>query len=361
MTDTQTTTITISQEIVKKDRSYDTAVKSADGSLKNAKQKKAKATAEQNRWRWEMTVCPFGPQFSQREYADAVGQSHQTIMRGVNAWQTTIDADKSVQGGPVCPWGEPHHLPEIATEDAEDVTDEEAEQHAQDRLIADNGAIKATAIELLALHFQVSTNTFERHYRSTVKEAIARLQAEHDVKDMTIEEIKPLLNEIARVLRAEDKLNTHRRNTVQRWMADNRGVDNISDIKPKEIDSKMERIDIVAARGEMDWDDAAEEVRVQDAKASEAAKIKNEMARAARMAIVDLMGAVADVKKATTRVIKYVRAIEDAGIVISDDERTISVDDLDFAEATLHLARAALTGNSGTDWDVALTSLQGGR
>ena len=38
----------------------------------------------------------------------------------------------------------------------------------------------------------------------------------------------------------------------------------------------------------------------------------------------------------------------------------LSIVDLDAAEAAIHLARAALTGNSGTDWDAALVSLTEG-
>ena len=351
----------MSQDIIDEDHGYAGDVKRADGTLKAAKQKRADALAELNQFRWEMTVCEFGPQFSQREYADAVGQSQMTIQRGVTAWQATLDADKSNQNGSVCCYGaEPHHLPDVeVVPDKTAPTEEQSAKHAEERRIADNGEIKAAAIVFIAAHFQVAENTVERHYRPLLKEAIARLNADHVVSDLTIEEVNPLLNEIARVLRAEDKLRQRREGEVKRWMADNRGV-SVNEITAKDVQSKMDRIESVVAKKEISWDDAAIEVRAWDEKTSAAAKMKNQIAAAARQAILDLMLASSEVKGAAMRVTKAVQAIEDSEIVITDDERDMSVDDLNQAEAAIHLARAALTGDSGTDWDAAMAALNGG-
>ena len=357
MTDTQQEVI--AQEVIDYDLGLQSDVNSAKRTASDAKRRSSETIAELNQWRWEMTVCPLGPRYSQREYAKQVGQGLTTIQNGAAAWQAHLDAEASdsIDDQSICSFGtEPHN----ARETPPPLTDKQIKDHDKARRKLDAGKIKAIIIERLAAHWGVVATTIEVNYREMVNEAVIRLNDDHKLSTMTEAEITEAADDLARQMRLEFQQTEARLKAIHKWMASNRGKD-IKDIKMSDVRSMHARIERVMERKSLSWKNAEAEVRESDRQHSEAEKIKNDLARAARIAILDLRQSGANLKRDAGEMIKAVKRIEDDKIPLTDDERDLSIEDLDAAEAAIHLARAALTGNSGTDWDAALASLtQGG-
>jgi len=335
--------VEVDPDVIAEDQYRASDVSRADGTLKSAKEYKADAYAALNQFRWEMCGCEHGPGYPVEVYAKAVGRAVRTIEKSVATWAAL---------SPTCSYEDGEHLGMPTPP-----TPQQVEDHEQQKHVADVGELKAAAIELLATHFKLGTGTIKQNHRPLIDMALARLRDEHPTDDLSIQEATVLLNGIAFVLSNEAKLAQRRERSVQAWMAENRCVD-IPTVKLTLVRSMMERITSRMEKYGIAWEDAEEEQRVWDAKRSEAERNINEMARKAQMAILDLQQALASVKLASIAVVTAVRRVEDDGIDLDDDIREIAADDIDHAWAALSLAKAALTGNSGTNWDNELQKLQ---
>jgi len=347
----------IDQEIVEEDHDRRGDINSADRSFKSAKERRAEAYASLNQFRWEMCECPYGPQFSHRAYAKAVGVVHSTIDKGVASWQTVVDREMAT-GEPFCDYGSiPHHVPDASPAKGSGPTEDQVGQHAEATKKASASELRGLAIEELATRFGVAFDTMKSN-TPLIKDALSRLN-EYDIEGLAVEAVRPTMATIVLEIYQEHKLRAARESSIQRWMAANRGVET-KDIKPADVTSMYTRIERVMKRKDLEWAEAEAEVRLSDQQDAEAQRITNELARAARMAILDLRKSGADLKHASMEMVKAVRKIEADQIPLTTDERDLSLIDLDAAQAAIHLARAALTGNSGTDWDAALASLTEG-
>ena len=353
MTDTDTATIAISEEIVGEDHDLTDEAKYADSGYKAAKENRAEAYAALNRFRWEMTECEHGPQFSQHEYAKAVGAGQSTISRAAAAWRIVMDKNPDE---PSCAFGgEPHH-----GRPTESPTADQTASHEKAKHVASVGEMKTIAIEIMAELFGTKTTTFERFYRAEVKEVMARLTESllaesREVADLTEEDARAIVEPIARAVHAEHKLAIRRAGDVKRWMAANRGVEE-SDITKKDLNEMMFRIEEMV-KYEGTWNKAAAKVKASDRKMMEAERVKNELARAARIAVVDLMDAILKTKAAAKMVVKAIKRIDTDEIPMSDDERTVILSDLIEADAEIHMARTLLGDEAETDWDAAAAAL----
>ena len=200
------------------------------------------------------------------------------------------------------------------------LTDKQIDDHDKARRKLDAGKIKAIIIEALARHWEVVPTTIEVNYRAMVNEAVIRLNDEHKLSEMTEDKITEAADVLARQMRLEFQQREARLKAIAKWMADNRGVE-VKDIKPSDIKSMYTRIERVMKRKNLSWKDAEFDVRETDRQDAEAQKIANELARAARMAILDLRESGADLKHAAMGMIKAVRKIEADEIPLTDDER----------------------------------------
>ena len=352
----------VAAAVVKEDQRLAGAADRAESAASSAAEQRRAAYADLNRFRWEMTKCEHGPRYKQREYAAAVGFAHATIGAGARAWQAVLEADELDGGHPDHPsWcafgGKPHHQKgEQKAPKAEPVTADQAEQHADERRKLNLGEIRAMVVVFIARHFKIGESTAERTRRAETKEAMARLTARHEIDALTPEQIEDAINAIALEIQREDKRNRRRLDQVRRWMAENRGV-TAGDVKVAEVRAKMRSIGDAVDRKGISWDEAAREARDWDRKNREADRERNEFDRRARKAVLELQQSLAATRLAARRVTVAIRAIETDSIPLHDDERDNAVGDIDLATNALALARAALAGDSGTDWDAALQSL----
>jgi hypothetical protein len=346
LTDTDTA-VAISEEIVDEDNDLNDEARYADSGYKAAKESRAEAYASLNRFRWEMTECELGPRFSQRDYAKAVGVSNATISRAAAAWRIVMEKNPDE---PTCAFGgEPHH-----GRPAEKPTEGQTDSHEQAKHTVSVGEVKTIIIQILAELFGVATVTVERAYRPEVKEVETRFHTAR-TGDLNEEDARAAIEPIARAVHADHKLAIRRAGEVKRWMSANRGVEE-SDITKKDLTEMMFRIEEMV-KYEGTWAKAAAKVKASDRKMMEAERVKNELARAARIAVLDLLEAVVKVKAAAKSVVTAIKRIDTDEIPMSDDERTVILSDLIEADAEIHMARTLLGDEAETDWDAAAAAL----
>lgn len=326
-----------------------------------ARRRTGEVIAALNQWRWEMTTCPFGPRYTQESYAGAVGQNHRTIGRGAEAWQAHLDTEAASDSGrhaqnrSGCSFGgEPHHPREVPPP----LTDAQVKSHgkAQRRLTA--GEVKALLIERLAAHWHVVATTIEVNYRALVNDAKARFHAEHDVESMTPEQVAAAVDALTSAMHQEFKQHEVRERNVQRWMTANRAAEHVvplADVRKMVayIERRMEKRDC-------SWEQAEVEARDWDYRRAEADRMKNELERAARLAVLELQGAVASIELDARRLGRAMQRIEDDQIPLSGDESILVKESLTRAEFVVQQALAAVGGDTKVDWDAALESLMDG-
>lgn len=357
MTDIDTEVQTIPEEIVEEDQDLRGDTTSADHSYKSAKERRAEAYAALNQFRWEMCECPYGPQFSQAAYARAVGVAASTINRGVAAWQDVVDRD-SVRDAQICNYGSvSHHVPDAAPAEGSGPTDEQVEKHAEGAKKATASELRVLAIDELAVRFGVAFDTMKSR-TELIKDALARL-GEYDVEGLSIEQVRPTLASIALQIHQEHKLREAHERSAQRWMASNLGID-VGQIQAAKVRQMVDRIERTAERKQISYEEAEVEVRQWDFARSEAERINNEIARKARLAVLDLKKAAAGMRLAAIDLGKALQRIDADSIPITDDEMELVRDDVEDAFRVLQQARAAVGGKSGIDWDKALEQLTQG-
>ena len=344
----------IDQEIVDIDQGLTDDARDAKLSAKRASQRSGEAIAELNQWRWEMTVCPYGPNYTVRGYAAAVGQSKSTIQRGAAAWQAALDSDSSHAGtdhSGCSLGGEPHHAQKPPP-----LTDKQVSTHDKERRILELGQEKAIMVERLAAHFGGVPITQEVNHRERVNDALVRLRAEVDLTEATVEEVTAAADKIAQQIHWEVKLRESHEREVKRWMATNRGVDT-SDIKMSDVRKMVDRIERAMERKEMPWADAETETRDWDFKAREADRIQNELLRKARHAVLQLQKASVEMRLAAMKLGEAMRTIENDNIPIGDDEMGLIKLNIEDSWAIVRQAKAAVGGSSNVDWDKELRKL----
>jgi hypothetical protein len=345
---------TVAQDIAREDAKLDRAA-SRD------KHRAAESSAELSRYRWEMTVCEFGPAFSQRAYADLVGRSQQAISLSVKAWQRVLDADKTTShlvdmSGQCAYGGRRHHQTEAAPAEAPPPTESQTEDHSTARHVVSGSEIKALAVQAIARQLGVSDGSADRHNRAEVNDLVNRLNASHVVADLDERALRAAVEVIALEIADERKLAARRERDVATWMQRNRAVDKV---QTGEVRKMLGSITRAAERKGISWDDAATEAREWDWKFCEAERSKNEMIRRARVAVLKLQQQSARVHSISLELLKITRKIQADDVPVSADEQEIVLGGIDAAAAALRLARAAFTGESGTDWDREFARLTG--
>jgi hypothetical protein len=324
------------------------------------------ARAELHQFRWEMTVCEHGPQFSHEAYAGAINKARSTVTGSVLAWEKAAQKSNDSVGGPTnalrCRYAGMAHPGIVVSADASagvKPTETEAEDTQREVHVLRVGEVKTLAIELLAAHFGLTETTVQVRRPELVKEVVRRARDEADLSSMDEQDVRQLLNRHALVLRDEDKLRARRERRVQQWMAANRGV-GVDGVSVAEVRSMTATIDGLAERKGIPWEDAETERKVWDERIREAERIENEAKRKARLAVLDLLAASADMAKAAIRMVQAQRVVKADRIPVSADEQALVVSDLDAAEAAIRLARLAVTGDADIDWDAELERLLGG-
>lgn len=343
--------VEVAEEVVEHDRDLADDVRYTRREAQDAKARSGEAIATLNQWRWEMTVCPLGPRYSQEVYAKRVGVSQQTIMRGANAWQATLDGSDSIHDGSICSFGDqPHDQPLLKP-----LTDAQVKAHGKARLRLDAGEIKAIIIERLAAHWKVEAVTMERNYRALVNEAMARFNAENDPDDMTPQQITSAADDLAHTMRLEFQLREKREKDVQRWMTSNRASE--VPVPIGEARKMVDRIERQMEKNDWNWATAERDARDWDWRRCEAERLNNELARKSRMAVLDLLQASAQMKLAAIRLATAMQQIANDAIPLTDEENEVVQADLTDIEMVVRQAKATMTGKSGVNWDAAMAKL----
>jgi hypothetical protein len=345
LTQEQITGTRVPPEVIGEDQDLVYEAQSSERTLSMAKDRRKGAFTALNRFRWEMVACPFGPQYSAEEYAAAVGVTVATIRKAIESWQITLNKGEATGG---CAYEQDHAAGVIAA-----LTDQQIDDHDQAKHVAERGEIEAAAAELLAKFFNVSTSTVTHNHREKLTEAMKRLDDQFPSGSLNLDEARRELAVIAMVLKDEDDLRIRRERAIQHWLAENRGLD-IKDIKQADVRRIVARIERRMEKYQVSWEGAEEEVREFDRKSSEADKIKNEEYRKFQLAVLNLQEASADARRAARDVVKAAQQVEQEGHEISPDVLEITIDDLNETVAAVTFAKAALTGNSGVDWDQAM-------
>jgi hypothetical protein len=347
----------VAEDAVETDRELAEAAGVTKRRATDAKKRHGEAIAALNQWRWEMTVCPFGPRYTVEEYAEAVGQHHSTISGGARSWQAHLDkrasdsADGSQNHSGCTLGGEPHD----GRERPAPLTDEEVESHDEARRKLDAGAVKAIIIERLAAYWGVVPTTMEVNYRALVNDAVARLNAAHDPKTMDAKQVTKAVDDIAAEMWQEAKLRDAREKAVQKWMTRNREAE--QPVPMGEARKMVDRIERRMASREWTWEQAEADQREWDWKRCEVERDDNVLRKRARIAVLDLMQSAARIKSAAIKVGKAVQAIEEGDIPMTDEERTLVRGDLTDAAFIIAQAQAATGGETGIDWNKALTTM----
>jgi hypothetical protein len=343
----------IAEEVVEHDHDLANDVRRAKRDAQDAKERSGEAVATLNQWRWEMTRCPLGPMYSQRGYAEAVKQGHVTIQNGAAAWQAHLDASESVDDRPKCSFGDQPHdqpLPPLTTE--------QVQSHDKARRRLDAGEVKAIIIERLAAYAvpkPVVPTTIEVNYRAMVNEALTRFNAENDPDSMTPDQIISAADALARTMWQEFKLRKSREGDVQRWMTRNRAAD--SPVSIAEARKMVDRIERQMEKNGWNWATAERDAKDWDYRRCEAERLNNELARKARVAVLDLMQSSAQMKLAAIRLATAMQQIANDNIPLSEEENEVVQADLADIEMVVRQAKATVTGKSGVNWDAAMTKL----
>ena len=344
----------IADEVIEHDRDLAESVGIARKRARDASERSGAAIATLNEWRWEMTVCEFGPRYSQRVYADAVGQAQQTISKGAAAWQAHLDASESTTGASICSFGGvPHHPREIPPP----LTTAQVQSHGKARRRLDAGQIKAIVIERLAAHWDVVPTTIEVNYRALVNEAVARLNAECDPSSMDEAQITEAADTLARQMRLEFQQREAREKVIQAWMKKNLAADD--NVPMSEVRKMYDRIERRMASRQWTWEKAEADARDWHWGHCEADRINNELVRKARIAVLDLMQAGARMKHEAIKLAKAMHAIETDNIPLTPDELTLTRNDLADIDMVVKQALATVNGSSGVDWDASMKILMG--
>ena len=357
--ETPVTEDSIAEEVVEHDHDLAKDANTAKRRARDAKERSGEAIATLNQWRWEMTVCEFGPRYSGRVYAEAVGQHHSTVIDGAAAWQAHLDASNS-SGGPTnhsgCSFGdEPHHPREIPPP----LTTAQVQSHGKAQRRLNAGEVKAILIERLAAHWNMVPTTVQVNYRSLVNEAVARFRSEHDPDSMDEGQITTAADTLARQMRLEWQQRDAKEKVIQKWMTKNRATD--QPVPMNEVRKMYDHIERRMASRNWTWEQAEADARDWDFGCREADRFHNEMERKARIAVLELRGSAARIKSAAIKLGLAMKAIEADSIPLTDDERTLVTEDIADALGIVQQAAAAVGGESGTDWDAALEALIGGQ
>jgi hypothetical protein len=327
-----------------------------DAAFGKASQAAGVAQFERDRLRWEWTRCPNGPTIGVNEYARQVGRAQSTISQSLAAYEMSSMqrsvTDRSIE----CSYNH-----EAYNTTAPAPTEKQAKAHADAKHKVALGDVRAAIVASIASLWGVTENTVHGNstYTPFKDSILRRVQAEVRVDDLDESEAKQAIHSIAWEVHAEWKHDEARMQRAKKWMAENRAL-NVSEVSTGDARKKVEHIHEQAAKAAISYEAAEAAAREFDRKFVEHERIQNERLRAARHAVQELSKAAADLHAVALRVVRAVQSIESDGIEMSADERAVFGNDIEKAEAAVRMARAALMGDSGTDWDAALEALTGG-
>jgi hypothetical protein len=339
-----TTVTTLPEEVIAQDAQYEAAIHGGRS-----------AEVKRDRLRWEWTRCPLGPGLSNSEYARQVKRDESSIRASIEAHETVISGgDPTITEEAACLYGE-RHLIDAPEVEQEEPTDEEVAEHYKAKITVTRSAAYALVCETFAAlrNVTIKTVTGNATWTPLTQEAMRRIETGVDL-DAADAEAK--IKAIAKDVLDDDAQREARVRQIKTWMAKNRAVPG-TQVTLNDARKMMVRIEDRMARTGETFTTAARYQREWDWKHREAERIKNEQRAAARQAVLDLAQAAAEVRGAAERVVKAVRRIEVEAVPIAAEERDLYQEDLDVAEAAIRLARVALRGESGTDWDAALARL----
>lgn len=340
----------ISAEIIEMDRQLSRAVELASDSERSAAENRAHTSADCGRFRFEMTGCPHGPQFSLTDYAAAVGVSLKSLRISVDAWASVSDGE--------CAYGGVRHE---AAPIEEPITNEQVAKNEKAKRVARSDEIKNEIIEQMAECSGKSPTTVQQNYGPRVTEIRLRLGEIFDLKISTLDQLRPQIARFAIDWWREFKLAETRRATVGKWLAANRGV-TVSQVPPSEVEKMYQRIVHQAERHNWSWKHAEADTREWDRAIHEAERIENELKRKSARAVVDLLQACAslalDTRRNARRIGEALQRIEADRLTITADQMEIAIRDVTLSDGLYQQVLAALAGKSGADdWDRALTAL----
>jgi hypothetical protein len=357
----------VDPEVIEHDAELHDDVRNFKRRATEAAARSGEAISALNQWRWEMTVCPFGPRYSQQVYADAVGQSDSTIDRGARSWQAHLDSlpsesprDGVIHSSGCSLGGEPHNAREVPPP----LTDAEVQSAERARRRVDATRLRAIIIEALARHWTVNNRsvvftTIEVNYRALVNEALTRFNAGHDASSMTEAQVVMAADALALAMHLEHQLREMRTAAVGRWMKVNRASE--TNVPIADVRRMVDRIERRMESREWTWEQSEADARDWDWRRCEVERENNEMVKRARLAVLDLRQAAAQVKAGAVKLGRAMQRIQTDDVPISADELTLVEQDLADAEGLVAQCRAAVRpGSSGIDWDEALAGLTGG-
>lgn len=333
---TETTTMTLPGEVVRQDHAYESQIASAET-----------AVVERDRLRWEWTVCPNGPMLSFAEYGRQVGKHRDTIRRSADA----VTESRTTRQSVTCRYDHARFEP------TQKATEEDAKAHKEAKHRVTAGEVGALIVRTLATLASKSENTIEHNATWTPLQQRARARVAAEVP-LDTDDAEQRIVAICAEVYQEHKEREAAVVRVKRWMAENRGL-NASEVSVPDARDMVDRISRTAQRKGLSFTDAESEVRDWDRRRAAADRIKNEQIKKARHAVLNLMQSAAKARQDGLDMVKAVRQIEDDEVPLTDDERALALADLDTTETAIRLAKSALSGNSGTNWDDELARLIG--
>jgi hypothetical protein len=197
--------------------------------------------------------------------------------------------------------------------------------------------------------------TIEVNYRALVNDGVARLNAEHDLKTMSPEQIARAADEIAGEMRQEAKLREARERAVQKWMTKNRSAETAPPMG--EVRKMVDRIERRMESREWTWEQAEADARKWDYARCEVERSTNEFQKKARIAVLELMQASAQIHSAAIKLGRALQRIDTDEIPVAAEEMEMIQLQIANAAGIIRQAQAAVSGSSGTDWDAALASM----